>query len=190
MAFSETLQQVLISREVVHVTDTVSDPEHGLHHWLQGFADRPRNAVDGVFWDSVANRKPCCQAELSVDLTPCCCYAPTLSDRGVYLQIRPDVIPLLQHLLTEGTFKAAAVLAKPDSQHATSSTGQADTESDEEEAPDMGGRAGQEEQSRARLIFTSEQPLPWLEKLSTQIKVCFLSDLVAQCFTACFQLSN
>ena len=119
-----------------------------------------------------------------MDLTPCCCYAPTLSDRGVYLQIRPDVIPLLQHLLTEGAFKAAAVMAKPDSQHATSSTGHADTESDEEEGPDM------EEQSRARLIFTSEQPLPWLEKLSTQIKVCFLPDLVAQCFTACSQLSN
>ena len=82
------------------------------------------------------------------------------------LQIRPDLVPLLQHLLTEGTFKAAAVMAKPDSQQG----GDAEGESDEE-VPGMEDRAGQEEQSRARLIFTSEQPLPWLEKLATQIKV-------------------
>ena len=49
----------------------------------------------------------------------------------------------------------------------------------EDEEMDMKGRAGQEEQSGARLIFTSEQPLPWLEKLATTVKVsCACSSAV------------
>jgi len=71
-------------------------------------------------------------------------------------QVKPSVVPLLQGLLTDGTFQASSL----DSGAASSS-------------PSGGGEqgeAGAVEECAARLVFTSEKPLPWLEKLATQIK--------------------
>ena len=72
-------------------------------------------------------------------------------------QVRPSVVPLLQGLLTEGTFQASSL----DSAAASSSGGGGGGEQ---------GEAGTVEECAARLVFTSEKPLPWLEKLATQIK--------------------
>ncbi len=72
------------------------------------------------------------------------------------LQVKPSVVPLLQSLLTEGTFQASSL----DSGAASSSGGDGGAQSE----------AGAVEECAARLVFTSEKPLPWLEKLATQIK--------------------
>ena len=88
------------------------------------------------------------------------------------MQIRPSVIPLLQHLLTEGSFQVTTVKSKPAAAALAVTPAADDAASEsEDEGMDVEGRAGQEEQSGARLIFTSEQPLPWLEKLATTVKV-------------------
>ena len=71
-------------------------------------------------------------------------------------QVKPTVVPLLQGLLTEGTFQASSL----DSGAASSSGGGGGEQ----------GAAGNVEECAARLVFTSEKPLPWLEKLATQIK--------------------
>ncbi|DBB11723.1 TPA: hypothetical protein ACH3X3_005889 [Trebouxia sp. C0006] len=71
-------------------------------------------------------------------------------------KVKASVVPLLQGLLTDGTFQASSL----DSGAASSS-------------PSGGGEqgeAGAVEECAARLVFTSEKPLPWLEKLATQIK--------------------
>lgn len=69
-------------------------------------------------------------------------------------QVKPSVVPLLQGLLTEGTFQASSL-----------DSGAASPPGDGEQA-----KAGAVEECAARLVFTSEKPLPWLEKLATQIK--------------------
>jgi len=71
------------------------------------------------------------------------------------LQVKPSVVPLLRSLLTEGTFQASSL----DSGAASSTPGGGEQ-----------GEAGAVEECAARLVFTSEKPLPWLEKLATQIK--------------------
>ncbi|KAL0019848.1 hypothetical protein WJX79_006536 [Trebouxia sp. C0005] len=71
-------------------------------------------------------------------------------------KVKPSVVPLLQGLLTEGTFQASSL----DSGAASSLPGGGEQ-----------GKAGAVEECAARLVFTSEKPLPWLEKLATQIKV-------------------
>jgi hypothetical protein len=70
-------------------------------------------------------------------------------------QVKPSVVPLLRGLLTEGTFQASSL----DSGAASSTP-----------AGSEQGEAGGVEECAARLVFTSEKPLPWLEKLATQIK--------------------
>ena len=71
-------------------------------------------------------------------------------------QVKPSVVPLLEGLLTEGTFQASSL-----DPGAASSGGGGGGEQ---------GAAGPVEKCAARLVFTSEKPLPWLEKLVTQIK--------------------
>ncbi len=74
-------------------------------------------------------------------------------------QVKPSVVPLLQALLTEGTFQASSL----DSGAASSTLSGGGGGGEQREA-------GAVEECAARLVFTSEKPLPWLEKLATQIK--------------------
>ena len=116
------------------------------------------------------------------------------------LQVRPAVIPLLQQLLTSSTFRPSSLDAKTPSRSASSSSPAADPQASETRASETqaqaraSGSAGQaaptdrqeeEEQCRARLIFTAENSVPWIDKLVTQIKVC-----VHVLSTLCFQLTT
>ena len=106
------------------------------------------------------------------------CSCPYVS----VLQVRPAVIPLLQQLLTSGTFRPSSLDAKTPSSSASSSSLPAAapqasrTLASETQAAGTAGQASpsdrqEEEQCRTRLIFTAESSVPWAEKLVTQIKV-------------------
>ena len=95
-------------------------------------------------------------------------------------QVKPAVIPLLQQLLTSGTFRPSSLDAKTPVAAASSllAAGPPDsgTQASTTQASDKAGQASssggqEEEQCRARLIFTAENSVPWTDKLVTQIKV-------------------
>ena len=98
------------------------------------------------------------------------------------------MIPLLQELLTTGTFRPSSLDAKTPSSSASSPFPAAapqasETHASDTEASDMAGQAAptdrpEEEQCRARLIFTAENNVPWIDKLVTQIKVCACAFLI------------
>ena len=100
------------------------------------------------------------------------------------LQVRPAVVPLLQELLTTGTFRPSSLDAKtPSSSFASSSLPAADPQASDTPASGTAGQAAptdrqEEEQCRARLIFTAENNVPWIDKLVTQIKVCACAFLI------------
>lgn len=100
------------------------------------------------------------------------------------LQVKPGVVPLLERLLTEGTFQASALQSTPsDSSASPSGASSSSSSSAIEVSPDAHARLdpaerGEVEQCRARLIFTAEKSTPWLEKLVTQIKVSINSPML------------
>ena len=75
-------------------------------------------------------------------------------------QVKPSVIPLFERLLSTGTFQATALDSRASADEAIAS--------DQSEASSP---AADTEQSMARLVFTAEKTVPWLESLVTQIKV-------------------
>lgn len=108
------------------------------------------------------------------------------------LQVRPAVIPLLQQLLTSGTFWPSSLDAKSPASSASSSSPATDPQASETRSsePQASGTAEQaapsnmqeeEEQCRARLIFTAENNVPWIDKLVTQIKVSAFAGSILVC---------
>lgn len=84
-------------------------------------------------------------------------------------QVRPAVIPRLQHLLACGTFRPFSLDVKALSASGSSSSPSSDPQAMDPQTPSAD--IEEEEQSRARLIFTAEKSVPWIDQLVTQIKV-------------------
>ena len=77
-------------------------------------------------------------------------------------QVKPSVIPLFERLLSTGTFQATALDSRASADEAIASAS---------DQPEASSPAADTEHSMARLVFTAEKAVPWLEKLVTQIKV-------------------
>lgn len=115
------------------------------------------------------------------------------------LQVKPGIVPLLERLLSEGTFQASALQSTPsDSSASPLASSSSSSSSCIEVSPDAHARldpaeGGEVEQCRARLIFTAEKSTPWLEKLVTQIKVSKGADADSSLptrLTACCQAQH
>lgn len=77
-------------------------------------------------------------------------------------KVKPSVIPLFERLLSTGTFQATALDSRASADEAIASAS---------DQPEASSPAADTEHSMARLVFTAEKAVPWLEKLVTQIKV-------------------
>ncbi|KAL3157783.1 hypothetical protein ABBQ32_012207 [Trebouxia sp. C0010 RCD-2024] len=84
-------------------------------------------------------------------------------------KVRPAVIPRLQHLLACGTFRPFSLDVKALSASGSSSSPSSDPQAMDPQTPSAD--IEEEEQSRARLIFTAEKSVPWIDQLVTQIKM-------------------